>query len=174
MAIRAIHIDSSDERRAERRAASRVEVVPDVQVVLNQLRARLHTEVEYAVVLRVDAVGADGHHDISVAGEDAGDVSVPLVTRDDRLPRRTRPREAAAAHAMTAVQEDHERKRPSGQIRRAVNLGTDFNRPGEAAGRVERGVTEVVFLDGDCQRTGSAWILRPRRGAAQNGEQKGQ
>src|SRR2546430_16151704 len=103
-------IDFADELRSERRAARRVELIPEIEVMLNQLGPRVGAEVEDEVVAGIDAVRADRHDDVAVAGQDLRDVVVSLIARERHARRLARPfekrRPAVVTGGVTAVEKN--------------------------------------------------------------------
>ena len=124
---------------------------------------RWRMPVSHLVAEDVDAVAADGHDDEPVAGQPLGDVVVAGVV-GQRLPAgRARPAVGDAAPAVAAqvvaVQEQHDRIRPVGQIGRIVDVAGELDLAAEA-GWLVRLVAEVVDGAGDGVRPGR----RRRRG----------
>ena len=159
-------VDRADEARPERPAARRRPLMPQVEVLLQQLAALAHAGVVDLVAEHVDAVAADGHDDEPVAGQALGDVVVARVV-GDRLP---------ACGARPAVGDAARRGNSSGGCRAGTaRSGTARRRDRSDSGRRRRAppcrvrpgrliglVAEVVDGAGDGVRPGRR--RRRRRG----------
>src|SRR5262245_39632906 len=83
-----VQIDLADKLIAEWLSAGRVEGIPDIEMMLEELCARQRTSVEDRIVPRVDAVRANRDDDVALASESFCRVIVSLVAWD-RLPGRS-------------------------------------------------------------------------------------
>jgi hypothetical protein len=142
-----IHV--ADERGAERWPARGVEGVPDVQMVLDELRPGQHAKIGDGVVSSVDAIRADGGHDEAMAGENLRQIIIPAVTwkrlaRGRARPLHERVGTLKAGH-VAPVHEDDQRKWAIRQVRGVMHNGAYLDRGGESR-RAERLVAEVLLL----------------------------
>src|SRR5690242_15873003 len=125
-------IKLANELRPKRRAASGVELLQNVEMLLQQLGSRQCAEIKHGVVDRIDAVSANRNHDITIARQHFGNVIVTLVTRYRlAVVAGTRPLQqrttTGETRRVTAMHKQNDGERTSREVGRVMNRSAQFD-----------------------------------------------